>query len=113
MPQVSTALQLSEIEPQFFPWAVQVVGVQVFPVPQTLATPPPPQVSEARQLPHLITAPHPSGKEPQSFPAFLQVLGVQIEPSAFPLEPPSPHALAQKIAAPNIVVRFMLCIPTW
>ncbi|HZJ56302.1 MAG TPA: hypothetical protein VFD38_19325 [Myxococcaceae bacterium] len=51
-PHVAEPLQLphwsvpphpSLIEPQFFPWAAQVVGVHVLP-PQTFGVPPPPQV---------------------------------------------------------------------
>jgi hypothetical protein len=33
----------SLMAPQFFPWAAQVVGVQLLP-PQTLGVPPPPQL---------------------------------------------------------------------
>ena len=77
MPQLITSAQPSEMPPQFLPSAEQVVGVQVEPAPQTLATPPPPQVSVPEQLPQVIWPPQPSGIVPQSLPWAEQVVGTQ------------------------------------
>ena len=46
--------------------------------PQTLATPPPPQVWGDVQLPQLSVFPHPSVMEPQFFPCAEHVVGVQL-----------------------------------
>ena len=62
VPQFSVPPQPSASEPQFFPCAAQVVGVQ----PQTFAVPLPPQVWGAVQAPQLSVPPQPSGHEPQS-----------------------------------------------
>src|SRR5438552_2924838 len=47
------------------------------PVPQTFATPPPPQVRGAVQTPQVSVPPQPSGMVPQFFPWAAQVVGVQ------------------------------------
>ena len=47
------------------------------PVPQTFATPPPPQVRGAVQTPQVSVPPQPSGIVPQFFPWAAQVVGVQ------------------------------------
>src|SRR5881397_180359 len=47
------------------------------PTPQTLATPPPPQVCGAVQTPQVSVPPQPSGIVPQFFPWAAQVVGVQ------------------------------------
>src|SRR4051812_28634537 len=44
--------------------------------PHTLATPAPPQVWGAAQLPHWRVPPHPSGVLPQVLPVAAQVVGV-------------------------------------
>src|SRR5262249_44979778 len=71
--------QPSLIEPQFLPWAAQVVGVQAG-APQTLAVPPPPQVWGEVQEPQLRVPPQPSLIEPQFLPWAEHVVGVQVEP---------------------------------
>src|SRR5439155_21165670 len=48
------------------------------PTPQTLATPPPPQVCGPVQTPHVSVPPQPSGIVPQFFPCAAQVVGVQM-----------------------------------
>jgi hypothetical protein len=54
-------------------WAVDVV-----PPPQTLATPPPPQVWGAVHVPQVSVPPQPSAMLPQFFPCAAQVVGVQL-----------------------------------
>src|SRR5437588_2468091 len=51
------------------PVAVRVSGnAEVLPPPQTFATPPPPQVWEPLQVPHVNTAPQPLEMVPQFLP---------------------------------------------
>jgi hypothetical protein len=69
-PQLSDPPQLSEMLPQFFPCAAQVVGVQLV---QTFAT----QVWVPEHEPQLSEPPHPSEMVPQFFPCAAQVVGVQ------------------------------------
>jgi hypothetical protein len=111
-PHCNASLHLSEIGPQVFPSAMQVVGVQV-PAPQTFATPPPPQTSVPIQpAPHWSTLPQLSGIEPQFFPSPTQVLGVQTVESSllFPLSPQL--AAMQRIAAtPNRPSRGISHLP--
>ncbi len=71
-PQVRAPPQPSEMLPQFFPCAAQVVGVQAV---QTLLT----QVAGAVQVPQLSVPPQPSEMLPQFFPWAAQVVGVQEE----------------------------------
>jgi hypothetical protein len=52
-------------------------GVHLVLPPQTLALPPPPQVSGAVHVPHWRRPPHPSPTGPQVVPALAQVRGVQ------------------------------------
>src|SRR5712691_2618892 len=55
-------------------WAVDAVGLP----PQTLATPPPPQVWGAVQEPQVSVPPQPSAIVPQFLPWAAQVVGVQV-----------------------------------
>jgi hypothetical protein len=71
------------IEPQFLPWAAQVVGVQ----PQTLGVPPPPQVFVPVQAPQVRVPPQPLEIEPQFLPWAAQVVGVQPQTLATPAPP--------------------------
>src|SRR5437773_705298 len=97
-PQLSVPPQPSLIAPQFFPWAEQVVGVQL--VPQTLAVPPPPHVEGDAQLPPELTVrllPQLSVPVtlPQFFPRREQKApsdsGVQVLPPQTLATPPPPH----------------------
>src|SRR5438132_1380504 len=72
------------MEPQFLPCAAQVVGVQV--VPQTLRTPPPPQVWGEVQEPQLTVPPQPSEMQPQLLPVAEHV--VAVHPQTFGVPPP-------------------------
>jgi hypothetical protein len=54
LPQLSVPPHLSLMLPQFFPSAAHEVGVQ----PQTLGTPPPPQLALPEQPPQSIVPPH-------------------------------------------------------
>jgi hypothetical protein len=72
VPQDRVPPQPSEIEPQFFPWAAQVVGVQV----ATHASPAALQLWPAGQLPQLSVPPQPSAMLPQIFPWAVQVVVV-------------------------------------
>src|SRR5262245_34096547 len=56
-------------------------------MPQTFATPPPPQVCGAVQAPQVSVPPQPSGIVPQFFPCAAQVVGVQAPPT-FAVPPP-------------------------
>jgi hypothetical protein len=76
VPQFRVPPQPSAIDPQFAPWAAQVVGVQ----PQTFAVPPPPHVCGAEQLPQLSVCPQPSEIVPQFFPCAAHAVGVQQAP---------------------------------
>jgi hypothetical protein len=67
----------------------QVLGVQ----PQTPETPPPPQVSGGRQVPHWIVVPQPPGAEPQVTPSAEHVVGVQPQ---LPGVPPPPQVSGGK-----------------
>jgi hypothetical protein len=84
VPQSSRPLHASEIVPQFFPCAVQVVGVQ----PQTFGVPPPPHVCGPAHVPHSSEPPQRSEIVLQFFPCAAQVVGVQ--PQTFGVPPP-PH----------------------
>ena len=97
-PQVSVPPQPSEIAPQFFPCAAQVVGVQV---PQTFATPPPPQVCGAVQAPQVSVPPQPLEIVPQFFPCAAQVVGVQV-PQTFATPPPP--QVCGAVQAPQVSV---------
>src|SRR5439155_25838849 len=57
------------------------------PTPQTLATPPPPQICGAVQTPQVSVPPHPSGIVPQFNPFAAQVVGVHT-PQMFATPPP-------------------------
>ena len=69
LPQLSVPPHPSGIEPQFAPWAPQVVLSQ-----QTWA---PVQVCEALQLPQSSIAPHPSGIDPHVMFCATHVVGTQ------------------------------------
>ena len=59
------------------------------PIPQTLATPPPPQLSVPLQLPHWSVLPQPSLIAPQFLPWAAQVVGVQVPaPQTLGVPPP-------------------------
>src|SRR5712691_10810724 len=75
VPQASHPPAPSGIAPQFFPWAVHVVGVRG---PQTLATPPPPQIWGALQVPQVSVPPQPSEMVPQFLPSEAQVRRAQV-----------------------------------
>ena len=61
------------------PVALRVSGsVDVVPSPQTLATPPPPQVWGAVQEPQVSVLPQPSEIVPQFFPCARHVVGLQV-----------------------------------
>jgi hypothetical protein len=57
-------------------WVVDVVDV--VPPPQTLATPPPPQVWGEVQVPQVSVPPQPSVIVPQFFPCARHVVGLQV-----------------------------------
>src|SRR6059036_300740 len=59
------------------PVAVRVSTAVVGALPQTFATPPPPQVCGAVQAPQVSVPPQPSAIVPQFFPCAAQVVGVQ------------------------------------
>jgi hypothetical protein len=85
LPQLSVPLQPSEMVPQFFPCAEQVVGVH----PQTLAVPAPPHVSGAAQVPQATTLLQPSEIAPQLSGAMQAVSGVHVpSPHTFGVPPP-------------------------
>jgi hypothetical protein len=65
VPQSSTALQPSEMRPQFLPWSAHVVWLVHVPAPQRLAVLPPPQVSVPEQSPQCRLLPQPSTMSPQ------------------------------------------------
>ena len=75
VPQASHPPAPSGIAPQFFPWAVHVVGVRG---PQTLATPPPPQIWGALQVPQVSVPPQPSEMVPQFLASDAQVRRAQV-----------------------------------
>jgi hypothetical protein len=56
--------------------------------PQTLATPPPPQVCGAVQVPQATVPPHPSLRTPQFLLALVQLFGTQVEPHTLGVPPP-------------------------
>lgn len=85
-PQLSVALQPSEMSPQVFPCATQVVGVHV-PMAQMLGLAAP-QVLLPLQVPHETVAPHPSGAVPQFQDWAPQVVGTQAPPQTFAVPPP-------------------------
>jgi hypothetical protein len=64
--------------------AHEVSGVQP---PQTLSSPPPPQLCRPAQVPQLRVLPHPSEIEPQFLPSARQVVGVQPHTPGVPLPP--------------------------
>src|SRR5262249_44360552 len=76
VPHTGVPPQPSAMEPQFLPWAAQVVGMH--PPPHTFATPPPAHVCGAVHVPHTSVPPQPSAMEPQFFPWAAQVVGVQV-----------------------------------
>jgi len=65
VPQSSTALQPSEMRPQFFPSSAHVVVFVHVPAPQTFALLPPPHVSVPLQSPQWRLFPQPSTMSPQ------------------------------------------------
>lgn len=96
VPQLSVPEQPSGMVPQFFACNAQVVGVQV-PTPQTLAVPPPPQVSRPEQLPQLSM--------PQCFPSIVQVAGTQLPPPPPVVPPPVPPPVEPPPVPPPVVRR--------
>jgi hypothetical protein len=80
-PQLSDPPQLSEMLPQFFPCAAQVVGVQPF--VQTLET----QLWVPEHEPQLSEPPHPSERVPQFLPCAAHVVGVQLPVGPVQLPP--------------------------
>lgn len=100
VPQGRALPQPSEMTPQFFASAVQVVAVQAA-VPQTLR-PPPPQVRFALQLPQLIVCPQPSGAEPQLYPFAWQVVATQGAPQTFGV--PAPAQVSGAVQVPQLTV---------
>src|SRR5262249_14940636 len=97
-PQVSVPPQPSEIVPQFFPCAAQVVGVQV---PQTFVTPAPPQVCGAVQTPQVSVPPQPSDIGPPFFPCAAQVPAGRA-PQAFGT--PAPPQVCGAVQTPQVSV---------
>src|SRR5262250_261888 len=84
-------------------------------MPQTFATPPPPQVCGAVQAPQVSVPPQPSGIVPQFFPCAAQVVGVQV-PQTFAVPPPpqvSGAVQAPQVSVPpqppGIVTQFFPC----
>jgi hypothetical protein len=73
VPQLSAAVT----DPQFFASRVQNAGSVSAVHPQAFATPPPPQVLGAVQLPHCNVPWHPSETDPHCAAASAQVFGVQ------------------------------------
>jgi hypothetical protein len=102
LPHWSVLPQPSLIAPQFFPWAVQVVGIQEFP-PQTLGVPPPPHVWPELHVPHWRTELHPSLMVPQFFPWAAQVVGVQ-EPAPQTLGVPPPPQVCPEPQVPQLTL---------
>src|SRR5215468_6383034 len=75
------------------PAAVSVsVAAPVGPPPQTLATPPPPQVWGAVQVPQVSVPPQPSAMLPQVVPCAAHVVGVHVALPHTLATPPPPHA---------------------
>ena len=70
VPQLNVPPQPSEMLPQFFPWAAQVVGVHE-PLHTLLM-----QLWPAGQVPQLSAPPQPSPTVPQFLPRLAQVFGV-------------------------------------
>ena len=76
--RVTPQLLVPLLLPHCAPVRVQKVGSVSFVHPQTLAEPPPPQVTLVPlQVPQLSVPPHPSPTLPQFFPSALQLVGVQ------------------------------------
>ncbi len=67
-------------------------GVQPV-LPHIPASPPPPHVSGATQVPQERTPPQPSAQEPHVNPRPVQVFGVQVVPPQLPATPPPPHVV--------------------
>ena len=62
------------MEPQFFPCAAHVVGVQ----PHTFGVPPPPHVCGDVHVPQLSVPPQPLLTDPQFLPISAQLFGTQM-----------------------------------
>jgi len=75
-------------------------GCDTTPEPQTLVTPPPPQVPVV-QVPQLSVPPHPSEIEPQFLPAEAQLSGVQATHWLFTQLEPAAAQVPQSIASPQ------------
>jgi hypothetical protein len=75
VPQVRVPPQPSGMEPQFFPCATQLVGVQ----PHTFGVPPPPQVCGGVHVPQLSVPPQPLDAVPQVWPAGQLLAGIHGE----------------------------------
>jgi hypothetical protein len=104
VPHSRVSLQPSLIVPHSFPSAAHVVGVHV-PAAQTLAIPPPPQVSPATvQVPHASVPPQLSSIVPQFFPAAAQVVAVQATAPQALGAPPPPHVSPDTVQVPQLSV---------
>jgi len=93
VPHWSVFPQPSPMGPQLTAWAAQLLGVQLLPVPHTLAVPPPPQVSPGtgQVAPQSIWLPQPSPTGPQSAPSSAHVFGVHTNKPHTPGVLPPPH----------------------
>jgi hypothetical protein len=86
VPQSSRPPQPSPTAPQFAPTSVQLRGVHAAPLsptyglPQTLGTPPPPQMYGALHAPQSSKPPQPSPTGPQFAPTSAHVRGVHARP---------------------------------
>src|SRR5262245_5947124 len=96
--------QPSPTKPQVAPAAAQVRGVHIG-APHWLATPPPPQVCPAEQVPQLMLPPQPSPIVPQVAPAMAQVILGQDSPVAPHLNgTPSPPQVSGAAQVPQFTV---------
>ena len=96
-------------------WAVDAV-----PLPQTLATPPPPQVWGEVQVPQVSVPPQPSEMVPQFLPCAAQVVGVHVAPVvivrvavALPEYWAVMTAEVVALTAEVVIVKLALVCPPW
>ena len=109
-------LGVEKTDSPLLPVALKVSVAVVDEAPQTLPTPPPPQVCGAVQAPQLTVPPHPSEIAPQFFPCAAQVVGVQAPPAAVTVRivvtvsPLAAEICAETVPAVNTVV-FAVNVP--